>query len=101
MWGEFVELATVVRSKIKNAKFQLLGPLGVENRIAISNAQMADWVKEGVVEYLGETDCVGAYIEKASCVVLPSYREGTSRVLFEALTMDSRPSITTDVTGYR
>ena len=63
---------------------------------------MADWVKEGVVEYLGETDCVGAYIEKASCVVLPSYREGTSRILFEAVTMgSSRSSITTDVTGYR
>ena len=83
--GEFVEAATVVRSKIKNAKFQLLGPLGVESRTAISNAQMADWVKEGVVEYLGETDCVGAYIEKASCVVLPSYREGTSRVCLKQL----------------
>jgi glycosyltransferase involved in cell wall biosynthesis len=98
--GEFVDAARVVKTKTTNVEFQLLGPLGVENRTAISKTQMENWVKEGVVQYLGETDCVGAFIEKASCVVLPSYREGTSRVLLEAAAM-GRPIITTNVTGCR
>ena len=98
--GEFVEAAREVRGKVKNIKFQLLGPLGVENRTAITKTQMDHWVKEGVVQYLGETDCVSAFIEKADCVVLPSYREGTSRVLLEAAAM-GRPIITTNVTGCR
>ena len=61
---------------------------------------MEGWQKEGVIEYLGETDDVGRYIKAACCVVLPSYREGTSRVLLEAAAM-SRPLIATDVPGCR
>ncbi|OYY26772.1 MAG: hypothetical protein B7Y63_09020 [Sulfurovum sp. 35-42-20] len=37
---------------------------------------------------------------KADCVVLPSYREGLSRVLLEAASM-AKPIITTDVAGCR
>jgi len=61
---------------------------------------MHEWEKEGIIEYLGETDDVVTYIEEACCVVLPSYREGTSRVLLEAAAM-GRPLIATDVPGCR
>tara|TARA_B100000795_G_C22443649_1_gene302925 strand:- start:86 stop:508 length:423 start_codon:yes stop_codon:yes gene_type:complete len=61
---------------------------------------MKIWQKEGVIDYLGETDNVKKFIEQASCVVLPSYREGTSRVLLEAAAV-GRPLIATDVTGCR
>ena len=98
--GEFVEAASIVRAKVPNAKFHLLGPLGVENRSAISRSQMNNWVKEGIVSYLGETDDVTPYISQSNCVVLPSYREGTSRVLLEAAAME-RPIIATDVPGCR
>jgi glycosyltransferase involved in cell wall biosynthesis len=97
---EYVQAARIIKLKYPNTKFQLLGALGVENRTAISDERMASWVKEGSVEYLGETNDVRAYIEKSSCVVLPSYREGTSRVLLEAASM-GRPVITTDVPGCR
>jgi glycosyltransferase involved in cell wall biosynthesis len=49
---------------------------------------------------LGETDDVVPYIAAADCVVLPSYREGTSRTLLEAAAM-ARPIVTTDVPGCR
>ena len=49
---------------------------------------------------MGETDNVVTYIERACCVVLPSYREGTSKVLLEAAAM-GRPLIATDVPGCR
>ena len=61
---------------------------------------MKGWEKEGVVKYLGTSDNVPAIIAKANCVVLPSYREGLSRVLLEAASM-AKPIITTDVPGCR
>lgn len=98
--GEYVEAAKIIKAKYPNTKFQLLGALGVENRTAIPNEIMAKWVEEGFIEYLGETKNVKKYIEDASCVVLPSYREGTSRVLLEAAAM-GRPIIASDVPGCR
>ena len=58
------------------------------------------WENEGIIEYLGKTDDVTKFIEKACCIVLPSYREGTSRVLLEAAAM-GRPLVATDVSGCR
>jgi glycosyltransferase involved in cell wall biosynthesis len=98
--GEYVEAAKIIKTKYPDTKFQLLGALGVENRTAISEKRIAAWVAEGAVEYLGETTDVRDYIEQASCVVLPSYREGTSRVLLEAASM-ARPIIASDVPGCR
>jgi len=98
--GEFVEAARRVKTRNPRTRFRLLGALGVANRTAISRDQVASWVQEGVVEYLGETDDVRPFIEAADCVVLPSYREGTPRTLLEAAAM-GRPVITTDSVGCR
>lgn len=95
---EFVEAAKRVKRIHHDVEFQLLGPLGVQNRTAISNEQMQSWVRELHVSYLGETDDVRTYIKKASCIILPSYREGTSRVLLEACSI-GRPIIATNVPG--
>jgi glycosyltransferase involved in cell wall biosynthesis len=98
--GEFVEASKNLRRRYPLARFKLLGPLGVENRTAISASQMENWINDGSVEYLGQTDDVGPFISEASCIVLPSYREGTSRVLLEAAAM-GRPIVATDVPGCR
>ena len=98
--GEYVNAAREIKSTHPNIIFQLLGPLGVENRTSISSEQMHEWENDGIIEYLGETDDVVSYIKKACCVVLPSYREGTSRVLLEAAAM-GRPLIATNVPGCR
>jgi len=98
--GEFVEAARLIKLKYPHVDFQLLGPLGVENRTAISDRQVDDWCKEGIIKYLGETDKVAKYIEEACCIVLPSYREGTSRVLLEGAAI-GRPLIASDVPGCR
>lgn len=98
--GEFLEAAKTIKLKYSNVRFQLLGPLGVQNRTSIKKNEVESWQNEGFIEYLGETDDVTKFIEKASCIVLPSYREGTSRVLLEAAAM-GRPLIATDVPGCR
>jgi glycosyltransferase involved in cell wall biosynthesis len=97
---EFVEAARQVKTQYPQARFQLLGAVDAENRTAIDRATVDGWVNEGVVEYLGTTTDVRPLIAAASCVVLPSYREGAPRTLIEAAAM-ARPLIATDVPGCR
>ena len=97
---EFVEAARQIKARHATARFQLLGATGSENRTAIDAATVQTWVTEGAVEYLGTTDDVRPAIAAASCVVLPSYREGAPRTLIEAAAM-ARPLIATDVPGCR
>ncbi|KVA06172.1 glycosyltransferase family 4 protein [Burkholderia ubonensis] len=97
---EYVEAARIVRAQHPRARFQLLGPLGVDNPSAIGRDDVDAWVREGVVEYLGEAHDVRPHIAAADCVVLPSYREGVPRTLMEASAM-GRPVVATDVPGCR
>lgn len=95
---EYIEAAEVIKSRYSNARFQLLGPIGVLNRSAIDKNVIYDWVESGIIDYYPETDDVISFIKQSTCIVLPSYREGTSKVLLEAASI-GRPIITTDVTG--
>ncbi len=97
---EFVAAARIVRSQWPDARFELIGFLDVANRTAIPGDEVAAWVREGVVEYVAPLDDVRPAIAAADFVVLPSYREGLSRVLLEAAAM-ARPIVTTDVPGCR
>ena len=97
---EYVEAARAVRSEIPAARFQLLGPLDEGNRTAITRAELDRWVADETIDYLGSTDDVRPFIEQASAVVLPSYREGLPRSLLEAAAM-GRPLVATDVPGCR
>lgn len=98
--GEFVSAARKLKTYHPEVKFQLLGALGVENKTSISKDDVEGWHAEGVIEYLGEAEDVRPFIKRASCVVLPSYREGLSRALLESSSM-SRPIIASDVPGCR
>ena len=97
---EFVDAARQVKARSPEVRFQLLGATGSENRTSINAATVQAWVEEGAVEYLGTTNDVRPAIAAASCVVLPSYREGAPRTLIEAAAM-ARPLIATDVPGCR
>ena len=98
--GEYVEAARIVREKLPDARFRLLGPLDVANRTAVARSEVESWVAEGLIDYLGEADDVRPHIAEADCIVLPSYREGLPRTLLEGAAM-ARPLIATDVPGCR
>jgi glycosyltransferase involved in cell wall biosynthesis len=98
--GEYVDAARALRAKHPHARFQLLGPAGVDNPSAITLEQVRTWEGEGIIEYLGEAHDVRAHFAEADCIVLPSYREGVPRTLMEASAM-GRPIVATDVPGCR
>ncbi len=54
--------------------------------------------KNGFIQYHGEKTDVHPFYEKAHCVILASYHEGTANVMLEA-SASGRPVITTTVPG--
>lgn len=82
----------------KEAKFHILGSFYPGNPTAITKDEMKSWEDEGLVKYIGTSDDVKSVINEYDCIVLPSYREGLSRVLLEAASM-AKPIITTNVPG--
>ena len=97
--GEFVSAARLLKEKYPEVRWQIVGPFD-NNPSAIHREDMAKWQAEGLIEYMGATEDVRPYLEKASVYVLPSYREGTPRSVLEAMAM-GRPVITTDAPGCR
>lgn len=98
--GEYVDAARAIKREHPHVRFGLLGGMSVNNRTAVPEATVRGWEAEGVVVHDGTVDDVRPAIAAADVIVLPSYREGTSRVLLEASAL-ARPMITTDVPGCR
>lgn len=95
---EYIEAARRIKEKYENIEFQFLGALGGDSKNGINEEVMNSLEKEGVIKYLGHRKDVNIIISKSDCIVLPSYREGISKVLMEAASME-RPLIASNVTG--
>jgi len=96
--AEFAEAARSIKRDYPNVMFRLIGPLGVDNPVALTEQDMRHLTEGGSVEYLGVSDRMEEVIGQADCVVLPSYREGLPKILLEAAAM-AKPIITTRVPG--
>ena len=96
---EFIEAARLIKSLYPEVQFNILGPFYASNQTAITLDEINHWNNdEKIINYLGETDDVKSELAKADCLVLPSYREGLSKVLIEASSM-SLPIISSNVPG--
>lgn len=96
--GEYIEAIKIIKQKYQNVEFKLLGSLYQANPTAVSQDELNSWIDEGLINYLGHSDDVKSEILKVDCVVLPSYREGLSRVLLEAGAL-AKPIVTTNTPG--
>lgn len=96
---EYIEAAKIIKSRYSNTEFHLVGYID-ENPTAITQSQLDEWISCDVVNYWGKLKDVRPAIAASSVYVLPSYREGTSRSVLEAMAM-GRPIITTDAPGCR
>ena len=95
---EYVEAAKEIKNKFSKVVFNVLGPRYQDNSTSISEKDLKTWIQSNLINYLGNTDEVEIELAKADCVVLPSYREGLSKVLIEASSM-ALPIVTTNVPG--
>jgi len=96
---EFLRAAEILKEKYGNqVRFSVLGPFYQANETAITTEDLQIYQDRNVINYLGETDNVQNEIAHTDAVVLPSYREGLSKVLIEASAM-AKPIVTTNVPG--
>ncbi|MDW8468614.1 MAG: glycosyltransferase family 4 protein [Burkholderiales bacterium] len=96
---EYVAACREVRRHRPQARCRLAGWID-DNPTAIRREELAQWQREGDVEYLGYLDDVRPAIAASAVYVLPSYHEGMPRSVLEAMAM-GRPIITTDAPGCR
>jgi glycosyltransferase involved in cell wall biosynthesis len=98
--NEYITAALEIKKRYKHVRIELLGFIDEHNPDAVSIDTIASWQKQGI-KYLGSTEDVRPYLDRADCLVFPSYyQEGVSRILLEAASM-STPIITTDSVGCR
>ena len=98
--GELIDSVRALKGRYPSMNVKFLGRIDTENPAGISRSQVDEWVRKGIIEYLGNTDDVRPYLKDCNCVVLPSYREGVPKALLEAAAMEL-PIIATDVPGCR
>lgn len=82
------------------ASFVVLGDFDPENPSTIDRDTLLEWISEDTVDYKGFVNDVRPFLEKSTCIVLPSYREGMPRIVLEAMAM-GKPVITTKTAGCR
>jgi glycosyltransferase involved in cell wall biosynthesis len=97
---EYLESAKSIILKYGNskAKFHLMGKLETKKGLGIAEAQLQSYINENIITYHGFCENPELVMKDMDVLVLPSYREGMSKVLLEALAM-GLPIITTNVPG--
>lgn len=98
---DFVEAASILQGESENCvSFIACGTADPGNPTSIPEDTLQRWERSGDVEFLGHVNDTATVLASADVVVLPSYREGTSRVLLEAAA-SGIPAIATNVPGCR
>lgn len=97
---EFAAAACHFHEKALPASFVVLGDFDPENPSTIDRDTLLEWISEDTVDYKGFVNDVRPFLEKSTCIVLPSYREGMPRIVLEAMAM-GKPVITTRTAGCR
>ena len=96
---DFVKAANIVKGKYPDSRFMILGKIDKTLPDAITEEDLMPYVNDGTVDLFPETDNIAQYYAMSSVFVLPTaYREGTPRVILEALA-SARAIITTFTPG--
>lgn len=93
---QYLETAEYIKNKYPNTKFHILGFCEQEY-----NEKLNEFQNKNIIEYHGRQDNITPFMQKASCIIHPTYYpEGMSNVLLEACA-SGRPIITTNRAGCR
>jgi len=97
---EYAAAARQLRLAGRKISFLLAGQQDEGNPASVPTEQIEEWVREGVLTWLGHVDDMPSLMRDVDVVVLPSYREGLPKGLIEAAASGCA-LITTDVPGCR
>ena len=97
---EFVEAARILKAEGVDAEFVLAGSPDPANPSSLSDAEIASYVREGLMTCLGWRSDMAAVLTSATLVCLPSFGEGLPKALLEAAAI-GRAIVATDVPGCR
>jgi glycosyltransferase involved in cell wall biosynthesis len=97
--GIYIEAARLLKNKHRDVRFELIGFFEKNHRDSISESEIRNWQKKGIIHYGGFARDVRPLLRQADCFVFPSfYHEGIPRCLLEAAAMEV-PIITSINTG--
>ena len=96
--NELIDSMKIIKNKYKHVNFSILGNFDLNNPTSISKKKFYKYSAMNLFTYYGMQSNIDRYIQNARAVILPSYREGTSRVLLESLLI-GRPIIVSNVPG--
>lgn len=98
--AEYVRAARLLRAEGRPIDFLLAGDPDPGNPAAVPEAEVREWVGQGLVQWLGHVEDMPALLRSVEIVALPSYREGLPKGLIEAAASGCA-LVTTDVPGCR
>lgn len=95
---EYLEAARRAANRLPGATFTWLGPRHDPNPSSLRTSELDRLLANGVVRHVDEQADVRPWLAACTVFVLPSHREGTSKVMLEAMAT-GRAVITTDAPG--
>jgi glycosyltransferase involved in cell wall biosynthesis len=97
---EYVQAARILKEGGIEIEFLMAGAADAGNPSAVPEQAISRWQAERLLIPLGHIDDMHSLLKQVDIVVLPSYREGTPRILLEAASC-GLPIVATDVPGCR
>jgi len=95
---EFCIAAEKIKQRYPDVVFDVVGDLSILKQNPSLEIQFNDFVKRNIIQFHGAQSSVKNFYQNADVFVLPSYREGKSKAILEAMAMEL-PIITTNVPG--
>lgn len=95
---ELLDVIPGIKKKNPTVKFKIIGEIDKKNPRTIDQNRLYSLIKKGYIEYSSFKSDLKKDYKNATCLILPSYREGLSKTLMEGMTT-GLPIITTNVPG--
>jgi len=95
---EYLDASSQIKSRFPEVRFILAGDLDPGNPSSLTEQDLDEIRKCGIVELVGFQSDIAGLFARAHLVVLPSYREGLPKVLIEAAAC-GRAVVTTATPG--
>jgi len=95
---EYIDAAKLIKKEFLNVEFQLLGEIDKKYNNQVDIDYLNKSIENKIITHINFIDDVRTNIIESDCIVLPSYREGSSRALLEGAAL-KKPLIASDVPG--